>query len=59
VTDKANVKALHQQWQDRERAKQVLLSHPDMEMTETGLKTRARLQFVLKAQNRAKTGSNI
>ena len=71
VTDRANGKALHQQWQGRGRAKQVLLSHPNMEVTETGLKTRARLRlshkaaetrarlgFVLKAQTRAKMGPN-
>lgn len=40
-------------------AKQVLLSHTDTEVTETGLITRARLGFVLKAQNRAKMGPNI
>jgi hypothetical protein len=55
----------------RGRAKQVLLSHPDMEVTETGLKTWARLRlshkasetwarlgFVLKAQTRAKMELN-
>ena len=50
MTDRANGKALHQQQQGRGRAKQVLLSHPDTEVTETGLKTRARLGFVLKAK---------
>ena len=58
MTDRANGKALHQQWRGRGRAKQVLLSHPDMEVTETGLKTQARLRFVLKAQTRAKMGPN-
>ena len=71
VTDKANGKALHHQWQCRVRAKQVFLSLPDTEVTETGLKTqarlrlshraaetRARLRFVLKAQTRAKMGPN-
>jgi hypothetical protein len=38
VTDKANGKALPQQRLGRGKAKQVLLSHPDMEVTETGLK---------------------
>jgi hypothetical protein len=33
-----------------------LLSHPDTEVTEIGLKTGARLGFVLKAQTRAKMG---
>jgi hypothetical protein len=59
VTDGANGKALHQQWWGRGRAKQVLLSHPDMEVTETGLKPRVRLGFVLKAQTRTKMGPNI
>ena len=72
MTDRANGKALHQQWWGRGRAKQVLLSHPDMEVTETGLKTqarlrlshkatetRARLRFVLKAQTRTKMGPNV
>ena len=36
VTDKPNGNALHQQQQGRGRAKQVLLSHPNMEVTETG-----------------------
>ena len=54
VTDRANGKALHQQQQGRGRAKQVLLSHPDKEVTEKGLKTQARLWFVLKAQTRTK-----
>ena len=54
MTDRANGKALHQQWQGRGRAKQVLLSHPNMEVTETGHKTQARLWFVLKAQTRTK-----
>jgi hypothetical protein len=71
VTDRANGKALHQQWQGRGGAKQVLLSHPDKEVTETGHKTRARLRlsheatetrgrlrFVLKAQTRTKIGPN-
>ena len=40
------------------RAKQVLMSHPDKEVTETGLKTGASLGFVLKAQTRAKMGPN-
>ena len=69
MTDRANGKALHQERWGRGRAKQVLLSHPDREVTETGLKTRARLRlshkatktlarlrFVLKAQTRAKMG---
>jgi hypothetical protein len=72
VTDRANGKALHQQWWGRGRAKQDLLSHLDMEVTETGLKTRARLRlshkaaetrarlgFVFKAQTRAKWGPTI
>jgi hypothetical protein len=42
----------------RARAKQVLLSYPDMEVTETGLKTGARLKFVFKVQTRAKMGPN-
>ena len=55
VTDRANGIALHQQRQGTEaEPKQVLLSHPDMEVTETGLKTQARLWFVLKAQTRTK-----
>ena len=58
MTDRANGKALHQQWQGRGRAKQVLLSHPNTEVTETGLKTQARLGFVLKAQTRVKLGPN-
>ena len=58
VTDRANGKALHQQWWGRGRAKQVLLSHPNTEVTETCLKTSARLGFVLKAQTRAKMGPN-
>jgi hypothetical protein len=72
VTDRANGKALHQQRRGRGKAKQVLLSHPDMEVTETGFKTqarlrlspnkatetRARLGFVLKAQTRTKMGHN-
>jgi hypothetical protein len=58
VTDRANGKALHQQQQGRGRAKQVLLSHPNMEVTETGLKTQVRLGFVLKAQTRVKLGPN-
>ena len=49
MTDRANGKALHQQWQGRGRAKQGLLSHP----------TQSRLGFVLKAQTRAKMGPNI
>jgi len=59
VTDRANGKALCQQWQGRGRAKQVLLSHPDKEVTEKGLKTQARLGFVLKAQTRAKMEHNM
>ena len=60
MTDRANGKALHQQQQlGRGRAKQVMLSHPDMEVTETGLQIRARLWFVLKAQTRAKMGPSI
>ena len=39
--------------------KQVLLSHPDMEVTETGLQTGTRLGFVLKTQIKAKMGPNI
>ena len=39
MTNRANGKALPQQRQGRGRAKQVLLSHPDMEVTEIGLKT--------------------
>jgi hypothetical protein len=35
------------------------MSHPDKEVTETGLKTGASLGFVLKAQTRAKMGPNI
>ena len=58
VTDRANGKALHQQQWGRGRAKQVLLSHPNTEVTETGLKIGARLRFVLKAQTRAKMGPN-
>jgi hypothetical protein len=38
VTGRASGKALHQQWQGRGRVKQVLLSHPDVEVTEPGLK---------------------
>jgi hypothetical protein len=49
VTDRANGKALHQQWQGRGRAKQGLLSHP----------TQSRLGFVLKAQTRAKMGPTV
>jgi hypothetical protein len=46
VTDRANGKALHQQGgEGRDRAKQALLSHRDMEVTETGLKTGARLRL--------------
>jgi hypothetical protein len=56
VTDRVKGKALHQQWQGRGRARQVLLSLPDTEVTETGLKTQARIGFVLKAQTRAKMG---
>jgi hypothetical protein len=58
VTDRANGKALHQQQRGKGRAKQFLLSHPNTEVTETGLKTPARLGFVLKAQTRAKMGHN-
>ena len=43
MTDRANGKALHQQRQGRGRAKQVLLSHPDTEMTDRDLKTQARV----------------
>ena len=57
MTDRANGKALHQR--GRGRAKQVLLSHPNTEVTETGLKTQVRLGFVLKAQTRAKMGPNL
>ena len=50
VTDRANGIALHQQRQGTEaEPKQVLLSHPDTEVTETGLKTRARLRLSQKA----------
>jgi hypothetical protein len=42
----------------RGRAKQVFWNHLDTEMTEIGLKTRARLRFVLKAQTRAIMGPN-
>jgi hypothetical protein len=59
VTDRTHGKALPQQWQGRGRDKQVLLSHPNTEVTETGLKTLARLGFVLRAQTRAKMGPNI
>ena len=45
MTDRANGKVLHQQQWGRGRAKQDLLSHPDPEMTETGLKTQARLRL--------------
>ena len=58
VTDRANGKVLPQQRWARGRAKQGLLNHPDAEVTETGLKTRARLGFILKAQTRAKMGLN-
>lgn len=53
MTDRANGIALPQQrWgRGRARAKQVLPSHPDMEVT-------YRLGFVLKAQIRAKMGTN-
>ena len=50
VTDRANGKALHKQQRGRGRAKQVLLSHPNTEVTETGLKTRARLRHTYKAE---------
>ena len=56
VTDRANGKAPNQQWQGRSRAKQVLLSHSDTEVTETGHKTRARLRYVFNTQTRAKMG---
>jgi hypothetical protein len=39
VTDRTNGKGLHQQWRGRGRAKQDLLSHPNTEVIETGLKT--------------------
>ena len=39
-------------------AKKGLLSHPDMEVTETSLKTRASLRFVLKVQTRVKMEPN-
>ena len=71
MTDRANGKALHQQWWGRGRVKQVVLSHPGTEVTAAELKTRARLRlshkatetrarlrFVLKAQTRAKMGPN-
>jgi hypothetical protein len=45
VIGRTNGKALPQQWWDRGRAKQVLLSHTDTEVTETGLKTRARYRL--------------
>ena len=66
--DRINGKALHQQWWGRGRAKQVLLSHPDREVTKTGLKTQARLRLSqrlqklepgLKAQARAKMEPNM
>ena len=57
MTDKARDKVLTQQRRVRSRAKQVLLSHPNMEVTETGLKTQARLGFVPKAQTRSKMGT--
>ena len=58
VIGRTNGKALPQQWWDRGRAKQVLLSHPDTEVTETGLRTQARLRLSHKAQTRAKMGHN-
>ena len=71
MTDRANLKALHQQRQGRGRTKQVLLTHPNMEETKAGLKTRARiklshkavetlarLRFVLKAETRGKMVAN-
>ena len=64
MTDRANGKALPQQQWGRDRDKQILLSHPNTEVTETALKrlshkaaeNRARLGFVLKAQTRTKMG---
>ena len=50
VTDRANCKALPQQWQGRGKAKQDLLSHLDTEVTETSLKTQDRLKFFLMAK---------
>ena len=50
VIGRTNGKALPQQWWDRGRAKQVLLSHTDTEVTETGLKTRARLRLTYEAE---------
>ena len=50
VIDRANGKALHQLWKGRGRAKQALLSHLDTEVTETGLKTRARLRLTYEAE---------
>ena len=71
MTDRANLKALHQQRQGRGRTKQVLLTHPNMEVTKAGLKTRARIKlsykavetlarfrFVLKAEIRDKMVAN-
>jgi hypothetical protein len=58
VTDRANGKAPHQQRWGKGRAKQVLLSHHNTEVTELGLKTGVRLRFVLKAQTRAKMEPN-
>jgi hypothetical protein len=50
MIDRANGKALHQLWKGRGRAKQALLSHLDTEVTETGLKTRARLRLTYEAE---------
>jgi hypothetical protein len=71
VTDRANGEALHQQRWGRGRVKQVLLSHPNTEVTGTGLRTLARLRpshkdaeigvwlrFVLKAQTRSQMVPN-
>ena len=58
MTDKTKNKVLTKQQRVRSRAKQVLLSHTNKEVTETGLKTQARLGFVPKAQNRAKMWPN-
>lgn len=50
MTNRANGKALPQQWQGRGKAKQDLLSHLDTEVTETSLKTQDRLKFFLMAK---------
>jgi hypothetical protein len=48
VTDRANGESLNQQ----HRAKQVLLSHHDRELTKTSLKTQARLRLSQMATER-------